>query len=96
MAKEYLFSRIETEKVSVDFDRLFKDIIADNPNIDTSDIYDEFGNNAGYYLQMQLGYDPFDRFYEPADTVMDIWNDFETYLEKHGDTNFVNYEYYES
>lgn len=84
MAKEYLFSRIETEKISVDFDRLLKDIIADNPNIDTSDIYDEFGNNAGYYLQMQLGYDPFDRFYEPEDTILDIWHDFGKYLEKHG------------
>ena len=49
-----------------------------------SDIYHEFGNNAGYYLEMQLGYDPFDRFYETTDTVMDIWNDFETYLEEHG------------
>lgn len=45
---------------------------------------------------MQLGYDPFDRFYEATDTVMDIWNDFGTYLEKHKDTNFSNYEYYES
>lgn len=84
MAKEYLFSRIETEKVSVDFDRLFKDIIADKPNIDMSDIHYEFGNNSGYYLQMQFGYDPFDRFYEPEDAVVDIWFDFGKYLDEHG------------
>lgn len=84
MTKEYLFSRIETEKVSVDFDRLLKDIIADNPNIDMSDIYDYFGDNSGYYLQMQLGYDPYDTFYEPESAILDIWHDFGKYLEEHG------------
>lgn len=86
MTKEYFFNRIETENVSVDFDRLLNDIIADNPNIDTSDIAisEEFGNNAGYYLEMQLGYDPYDKFDGPEYVIDDIWSDFEIYLEEHG------------
>ena len=82
MKKEYTFSKIKTEDVTVDFERLLEDIVSDNPELDENDIYDEFGNNAGYYLNMQLGYDPYDVFYECDDIIEEIWRDFGVYLEQ--------------
>lgn len=81
---EYTFKKKIDMPVEIDFGKLLKIIKRRKPAIENRELYNEFMDDAGYYISQLIGYDPYELYCDVDEVVEVIIYDFGAYLDEQG------------